>query len=384
MAHQPEFSRTPEHESVDTPSTIIATIPGTLGYYPHESVVVLGLVADEDSGGAVYLGPVLRSDISNVGELVEFLRTSPVDSCIAYLGVLITRVPESATARAAVEALDMLERESGDPLIDVLWHVSEIAHGTPYSMVFGPDPQPMAETWPESAWDHGVVGSVVTSPAMKAMRDNGALPALDRADTFSYFDRADAGLDAKLHAQWIADMTHRARRRADELRALIHRGRPGAKAVVDSACAALRAAPAKPLITDERLSLHEALPDSDGLFALATVLARPVLRDCVIGEAVRHPEQAASALLAVARHFGGVIRANALSVWALVAISKGLSSWASAALATAQEEMPQHSMSAICLEVMAAGQQHQLVTTILQGCELACASILGEKSSRVA
>ena len=39
--------------------------------------------------------------------------------------------------------------------------------------------------------------------------------------------------------------------------------------------------------------------------------------------------------------------------------------------------MPRHSMSAICQEILAAGQQQHLVTTILQGCELACAHIIG-------
>ena len=119
--------------------------------------------------------------------------------------------------------------------------------------------------------------------------------------------------------------------------------------------------------------------DEPELRALLVSLNRAPLRDCLIGQAIDHPETAATALITVARNFRGVIRANALSLWALVAISRGLSSWASTALTCAQEEMPQHSMSAICLQVMATGQQQQLVTTILDGCEVACAALLARE-----
>lgn len=360
--------------TVDNPSTIIATVPGTLGYYPHESVVVIGLIASEDTD-SVYLGPVLRADLGRVRELTAYLGSAPVDTCIAFLGILVTRVPGSGVALNAVEDLEKLERTNGEPLIDVLWHVSEIAHGTPYSMVFGPEPAELGMFWSELAWEHGVVGSVMASPAMEAMRANGTLPALDRNDTFSYFEPVVLSAEEENR---IASLTQQALARSAQLRVELARGSSRPASVVHQACTALINAPAQPIIgADEPLSIAEAVPDQNCLVALATVLARPTLRDCVIGEAVRHPQESASALLAVARSFRGVIRANALSIWALVAISRGVSSWASAALHCAQEEMPEHSMSAICLEVLALGEQKKLVTTILEGCELACEKLLG-------
>nr|VDG63469.1 Uncharacterised protein [Streptococcus thermophilus] len=360
--------------TVDNPSTIIATIPGTLGYYPHESVVVIGLVASEATD-SVYLGPVLRADLGRVRELTRYLGSAPVDTCIAFLGVLVTRVPGSGIVRDAVEELEQLQRDNGEPLIDVLWHVSEIAHGTPYSMVFGPEPAELGMFWPELAWERGVVGSVMDSPAMEAMRANGTLPALDRTDTFSYFE--PVVLSGKEEHQ-IASLTEEALARSAQLRVELTRGSSRPASVVHQACTALINAPAQPIIgADEPLTIAETVPDQQAQCALATVLARPTLRDCIIGEAIRHPQESASALLAVARSFRGIIRANALSVWALVAISRGLSSWASAALHCAQEEVPEHSMSAICMEVLALGEQKKLVTTILEGCELACEKILG-------
>lgn len=380
--NQPTFAPwTDDLGSVDDPATIIATIPGTLGFYPQESVVVIGLVPDSERAGELVLGPVLRADLTHAGELADFLGTAPVDGCVAFLGVLVTRMPESESAREAIRELDGLNRPSGEPLVDVLWHVSEIAQGTPYTMLLGPDPAEMARQWPQLNWGNGVVASVVNSPAMRAMRYNGTLPALNRADTFEYFQPDTGTGKVKVGGKRIdtAEFANNARRRADMLRRQIDRGGSAPGEAVRTAMRALKEAPAHPLVgVDERAGLDAIFDDADDVFALATVLSRSLLRDCVIGTAVRYPERSATALLGIARAFDGVIRANALSLWAIVAISRGLSSWASAALATAQEDVPQHSMSAICLEILAAGQQQQLVTTILDGCELACAEIIGE------
>lgn len=366
--------------SVDDPSTIIATIPGTLGYYPQESIIVIGIVPDMEFGGELVLGPMLRADLVHAGQLADFLTTAPVEQCVAFLGVMVTRMPHSESANEAVRTLEDLTRPCGEPMVDVLWHVSEIAQGTPYEMVFGPDPDDMDRQWPDLKWGRGTVASVVSSPAMRAWRDNGILPALNRSDTFEYFQADDypAGVTVGGEHVDVAALTRDARRRADGLRRKIEGGSSEPGAVVRQAMRALTQAPAQPLIgLDERYGLDRVFSDYGQLRALVTVLTRSVLRDCVIGTAVRHPEEAATALLAVARAFDGVVRANALSLWGIVAISRGLSSWASAALAIAQEELPRHSMSAICLEILAAGEQQHLVTTILQGCEMACAHITG-------
>lgn len=379
--HKPPFDPwTDDVGSVDDPSTIIATIPGTLGYYPQESIIVIGLVPDPECGGDLVLGPMLRADIVHAGQLADFLSSAPVEQCVAFLGVMVTRMPHSESVGAAVQQLEDLTRPCGDPVVDVLWHVSEIAQGTPYEMVFGPDPKDMDRQWPDLKWGRGTVASVVTSPAMRAWRENGILPALNRKDTFDYFQPDDYPGGATVGGEYvdIAALTRDAQRYADELRRQIDCGSVEPGRVVRNAMEALVDAPVQPLIGfDERHSLEQTFADLTGLHALVTVLSRSVLRDCVIGTAVRHPQEAAAALLAVARAFDGVVRANALSLWGIIAISRGLSSWASAALAIAQEEFPQHSMSAICLEILAAGEQQHLVTTILQGCELACAHILG-------
>lgn len=366
----------PSSASVDCPSAIIATIPGTLGYYPQESVILMGLVADGPTGDCVYIGPVLRTDLCRASELSDALLHIPVDRCIAFFAVVVSRIPRSRAFFNALDEMEALVRADGAPVVEICWHVSEIAQGTPYSMVFGPGPDDFAALGWDEEWERGVIGSVIHSPAMRSMRENGALPALSRDDTFAYFEPDTDPEKAKE----ATALTIRAHKRADAVRRALDAGNPAAGTVVKQALAALRSAPALPLIGDDsRLSADDVVRDSDELYALVTVLTRAAFRDCLIGEALRHPEEAGAALLAVARSYSGIVRANALSVWALVAISRGLSSWASAALATAQDEMPLHSMSAICLQVMAIGQQHQLVTTAVEGCEMACADLLREE-----
>lgn len=357
---------------IDSPSSIIASIPGTLGYYPQESVVLIGLIADQDDPSAVYLGPLMRIDLPRTSEVSARMPPLAGANCEIFLAVMVTRTPESTCALHAAEVLEGLQTARGEPLIDVCWHVSEIAFGTPYTMVFGPDPAVLREDIPDVDWDRGVVGSVMNSPTMKAMRDNGTLPALAREDTFSYFDR-DSDCDDDIATQ----LSLRALLRADQARREVDTGDHGVAQLIRSAVRALRNAPVHPLVgADKRLALHDVCADKEERDALAAVLTRSMLRDCIIGQAVLSPEKSATALLAVARSFNGIIRANALTIWALIAIDRGLSSWASAALAAAQEEMPEHSMSAICMDILAVGAQRRIVETILQGCDEACRRIV--------
>ena len=361
---------------VDSPSNIIATIPGTLGYYPQESVIVIGLVPDDEDPHRPVLGPVLRADIVHAHHVRKAIATHLNGACLTYFALIVTRIPDSDSARSAIAELESIQCGGGHPLIGFCWAVSEIAQGTPYQMVFGPEVAPNC-----SEWERGIIGSVIASPAMQAMRDNGTLPALTREDTFAFFDCVQECCTNKKVAKTAQALTVAARKESDELCRKLDCGESGSAEVVRAAGQALRSVQPLPLVGDDaHPTLEQLFKDEDELRALVVSLMRAPLRDCLIGQAIDHPETAATALITVARNFRGVIRANALSLWALVAISRGLSSWASTALACAQEEMPQHSMSAICLQVMATGQQQQLVTTILEGCEVACAALLARES----
>jgi len=69
-----------------------------------------------------------------------------------------------------------------------------------------------------------------------------------------------------------------------------------------------------------------------------------------------------------------VIRANALSLWAIAAVQLKLASWASVALMCAQEEVPGHSLSEVLLELLRLGEH----TSLLRSAELGCAAMWEE------
>lgn len=352
-------------ESLTGPADLIASLPGVLGFYPHESVIVLGLM-ESDKPGCTTLGPVMRVDITHAQQLCANLHVMPVEGCVALLAVLITRIPESPLADAATSALFHLTDESGAGLIDACWHVSEIATGTPYTLLFGNAEDPIGGGAIPADWCDGTVASVMASPAMKNLLDNGVLPELNREDSYRYF-QLRAPRDAA-EAEERAALEKLATRRGRELAEKIRRGDAKARAGAAEACRTLITFPSCPLLSEwEDSSLEPGSGEEDDLLGLATLLSRSYLRDRLIVDALAAPYSASTAMIRVAQTFTGVIRANALCVWAILAVDKGLQSWAIAALTTAQEEVPGHSMSALLIDLVRVGQHDSLIRAVREG-----------------
>ena len=99
------------------------------------------------------------------------------------------------------------------------------------------------------------------------------------------------------------------------------------------------------------------------------MLSQPLLRDCLFQAAIRHPKSAATVLLTIARSFDGDIRANALSLWSVIAVRLRLPSWAQAAVDAAQEEMPAHSLSDLLHQLLRMGAHEKILDSALAGCE---------------
>ncbi|SDR97171.1 DUF4192 domain-containing protein [Corynebacterium timonense] len=352
-------------ESLSGPAEIIASLPGVLGFYPHESVIVLGLV-DNDRPGCATLGPVLRSDITHAHELGDIIGELPMDRCVAFLAVLVTRIPHSPLAEAAINALFALTTDTGAPLIDACWHVSEIATGTPYSLVFEPGKGSVVAGSFGKEWTCGTVSSVAASPAMKPLITNGVLPELSREDTYSHFEWCPPGDHEEAEEREARQKL--AARRGSELTRKINRGDPRARAGALEAGRSLSAFPARQLIGVDADDRSDQLDVSDDdLVALATLLSSSILRDGLINMALADPACAGTAMMSVARTFTGVIRANALCVWAILAIDKGLTSWATAALMTALEEVPSHNLSGLIIDLMRIGQEKSLIHAARDG-----------------
>ena len=355
-------------ENLSGPSDLVASLPGVLGFYPQESLIILGLT-EAEAPNCVTLGPVMRADLTHAAQLCDALHRMPVDDCVAFYAVIVSRIPDSELVKAAVASLYDATHDCGCPMISACWHVSEIASGTPYNIVFGPGPSPLTGEPLGAHWVSGTVSSVIASPAMKNLLDNGALPQLSREDTYRYFDPLPSGDEAEEdNRDALAKL---ATRRGSELLERLSRGDRAAHTAAAEACLVLHSPPPRPLISPwEELSaaeLEKLLGEEDDRLTLATMLSRSALRDRLIGEALETPLTAAHAVLCAAKLFPGTIRANALSVWAIIALDRGLTSWAVAALCTAQDELPGHSLSELVLCLVRAGQQDKLLQAVRAG-----------------
>lgn len=350
----------------------MAAVPGVLGFYPQESLVIVGLHVETDTDHAadpdtheLRLGPVMRADLPHWSEITTAFTTPTMVNCDVYFAFIVTRSPDTPTVRELVDALYSLHDDTSGALIDACWVLSEIATGSHYELSFGSVP---------TAWERGSVPCIALSPAMQPLLDNGGLPALSRDDTVEFFAKISLDDDTR---DTVDGATQLAYRRGQDLHDRIEQRLPGpAEAVADADCA-LSNAPDLPLVApyDEALSLSAAggedseAPIGDDVMAVMTCLSRSRLRDAIVATALDEPQRAATILLYIARVTSGVIRANALSVWAIVAISTGLNSWATAALKAASAELEGHGLSTALLEALALGCSDGLVMAVLTGSE---------------
>lgn len=353
----------PDTYTLRSPAHLIASLPGTLGYYPSETVALISLHTRPDDPDTLDVGPYLCADIGSTDQLRDMLAQLPMLNHAATFAVVISRIPESGMVARATEELRLLADEYG-PVIDACWCVSEVADGTPYRLAFVNDPAAAAEWGWEDCFDAGTVASVIASPAMRPYIDNGILPELDRVDTYEHFDPFLYSDAARCDA-----VAPRAYRRGAELADLMHVAPLLARRDIERACELFATAPSVKVVdNDDGLVLADVFDSDADVELLASVLTRGRLRDCLILDALEHPRGASAILLTIGRNFTGAIRANALCLWAIVAVSQRLYAWAGVALRCADDEVPGHSLSNLLLHVMLAGKAEDILDVSRRGC----------------
>ncbi|AWB84157.1 DUF4192 domain-containing protein [Corynebacterium liangguodongii] len=350
------------------PSDIIAALPGIFGFYPQESTVIVGLLSDgftfANGKTSAVLGPVMRADIAHTHHMLPALLHTPGGQCEAYYAVIVTRIPDSELVSRTTELLSSLRSPQGGPLIDACWHVSEIAHGTPYTLVFGPNEEQRQASGLGKDWAGGTVSSVASSPAMEQLLSNGGLPELGREEAFAFFDPFDP--EPEGHPDYDPPA---ARALGNQLAAAYRDGEFGVWEDFAERCAIIHEAMARPVITECEADASVFACPGDGV-ELAAMLSRRCGRDALIVDALASPLSAATALAWVAKAYSGEIRANALSLWAIIATERKLSSWAIIALTCAQLEEPGHSLSEMLLTMLHNGMHDELVETAAAGCAM--------------
>lgn len=346
-----------------TPADLFANLPGILGFYPRESLV-LATFNRAEHAKRFLLGPVMRLDIGDpeaLNEVAEVLRHEEPD---LVFGFLITTGDEDSTEQIA---LDLYERVATGHLdLSACWTAREVLTGEPYQLVFGPGEEQLTRLMKNSAdWKRGKIAPVSSAIAMEPLLRNGQLPELERSAVFDHFNRFNPLFDAAEASALESFAT----RHAAELCVLIDReAMVGEGAALGAVIADFRLLLAE--IEETGMDSEALMGEEETLVTVAVYLSDSLLRDAVLSSGLKYQQAALALSLAVARTFGGTIRANALSIYAVVAVAAQLSMQVAPALFAAQREVPGHTLSSLLLDGAQAGVHEAILEATRRGSEL--------------
>ncbi|HCG2963720.1 TPA: DUF4192 domain-containing protein [Corynebacterium striatum] len=178
---------------------ILANIPGILGFYPQDSLVLAFFERKEDSP-QLSLSPLARLDlddavetlINNQAQFSAWTDRLSTDAVIAYV---VSADPSAADDLAEF----LLSDESPLPTVLAIVQVPEITSGTGWWTVY----QQLDLSAPRS----GTVSEVASSAALQQMiLDTGQLPALSRDELELRLDSAEHGIDEAVYQDIIDDV----------------------------------------------------------------------------------------------------------------------------------------------------------------------------------
>lgn len=327
--------RTHNPPVVKSPGEFIACIPGILGFYPHDSLVLLGLkevdAASTTNSTQFELGPVARLDIGDARALGEAASVLASTDCRVVFAVLVA----SEKTEKVHDFADLLYTfaDSGGIDINACWYLPEITVGESYEQWFGTGLYSTAN-------GGGTLPSPTTSPSFESLMNTGELPALNRKEYVEKYSKKNPQLDAAT----IAEITALGQKLSDELADVkqIELGDEGyqytlaqVRADATEVCAEIGSKKdAQDLATNEAFLLEAAI-----------WLSNVHVRDIVCAVFADYPEEAASVLRVVFETFDGEIRANALTLYAICCKMTGNSIAFNSAMACVREEFSGHRLS---------------------------------------
>lgn len=336
-----------------TPAEILADIPGNLGFYPSESLVIVSFRPAQGGTDSFVPGPLLRISIDDVEEGWEeglaLLDNYPDHIFLAFI---ISTRPE----RHLAELIDFLNDPDQCCLdLEGLWMVPEIQVGQPYEELFA---DPALHQGPGGgAWLYGRVAPITESYSMRACLAEGELPALDRQECFEPFQR---------------------RNRLGEREELAALGQLAIACANDACCGRhtygydlVAIDNDVPEVLSDIDVPADCLADDELLFTAAVWMGSTKARDVALRGCLDNPAAAAILMLALAQTFSGTIRANALAVYSVCTIQMGIYYKASTALMVGREEFPEHTFLRLLLGAFRCGLSEHLIDSVRQGSEKA-------------
>ena len=341
-------------QPISTPGDVIALIPGLLGFYPEESLVVMCFNHNPQEGYAT-TGPVMRMGIDDVSESAFDERFTQLTN--GYNCVCAVLVTQRRSCEVALKALDHLYVAYMDDKLDVIWSVNEVAEGERYMLEYGQQPLHVDDP----RFYEGDVSSIVASPAMAQLAQHGMLPELTREDMVSYFAHNPR------HTRTYAEIARDAYKLGDDaLEAWADGTRDPARALIAQAMLAIETAQPDVLVASEVPEALE-LTSIDELTALIACLSTSKLRDGLITVVLANPERASQLLLSITQQFYGVVRANALCLWAMLATQQSLYGLARAAIDEAEATVPGHRLTKLVQRCVHHGMHAELLRNAADG-----------------
>lgn len=340
--------------ALQSPGQLIANLPAILGFYPHDSVI---FAAFRHTGfdNRFLLGPIMRVDLDDLAVLPEVASSLDHDEYDVVFAVIITKRNDDEL-QESVDELFAVAKNGVIP-INACWLAPEILTGIPIELVFGPASS-------DGEWADSVIAPVLQADAMGPLLEQGELPELNREEYLDYFTRFTPQYSPS-EADRLGDKAHHYA--VELLRNAEYNDHPAAHSwdSVRGVIADLHLVLVK--IDEHHMDTEKIMADEETLLGTAMLLAEVRLRDLVFENIITQPRPAARLMLAVARTFGGNIRANALCGYTLAALELGLTMRATPALLAAQSEDPGHSLSALMLQACRAGEFDQLIYAIRRG-----------------
>lgn len=178
---------------------ILANIPGILGFYPQDSLVISFFERNDDTPG-LHLGPLARLDLDDAVETLvnnqqQFTALSDRDNADAIIAYVVSSDPSAADDLAEF----LLSEDSPLPTVLAIIQLPEITSGTGWWTVY----QQLSLSAPRS----GVVSEVASSAALQQMiLDTGQLPALSRGELEERLNSTAHGIDETEYQDIIADV----------------------------------------------------------------------------------------------------------------------------------------------------------------------------------
>lgn len=331
---------------MDDPGALFANVPGTLGFYPAESAIILCFSLVDEAMSRYQLDQVIRLDIEDTAHLKI---VAEIQSDLLLSLIVTQKSPAAEQTMKVVKALTSLTV----PRIEAIWHTSSITEGEPLILLSGK--QALSS---KNRWAFGVVPSIFQAPATQESLYRGQIIDLTRAEATSRFDRV---ILSNFHQDSLVEAVN------CRLHSLGNIDFP-VRTVVQSMIAELQD------ILESAKGPKEINRFRIGDLALVLALFDKSvldLRDLAIWEIVERPAVGGILALTVAQHAASDhARANALCAYFLATHKTGATSRAYLALKTANETAPEHFLTRLLLVAHSRGETNNIFKVIKKGVDI--------------